>query len=152
MKLNNISTFLLLLSIVTISSCAKGTKEINYNKDDCDYCRMQIIDDRYAAEIITGENKVYKFDSIECLVGYSIVKNVTASDSVKFYVSNFLNPGIFIEIHNSFFVHNNNFMSPMGLNVQAFSSQPDCEKFVKENGGEEINWDEVVEMVEESNE
>jgi copper chaperone NosL len=133
--------------IVTVLSCIKETKEINYNKDECDYCRMQISDNKYAAEIITGESKVYKFDSIECLIGYSLVKNVTESDSVKFYVCDLFHPGNFIEIRNSYFVHNDNFMSPMGLNVQTFSSQSDREKFVKENGGGEINWDDVVIMV-----
>jgi copper chaperone NosL len=112
---------------------------------------MPISDNRYATEIISNDAKVYKFDSIECLIGYSLVKNVTQNDSVKFFVSDFLNPGRFIEIGNSFFVHNDKFMSPMALNVQTFSSQTDCEKFVKENGGTKISWEDVVKMVKESN-
>jgi copper chaperone NosL len=150
MKLNRISTALFFLLIVIISSCANGTKEINYSKDECDYCKMQISDNRFAAETITNEGTVYIFDSIECLIGYSLVKNITENDSEKFYICDFLNPGSFIEIGNSFFVHNNDFMSPMGLNVQTFSSQSEREKFVKENGGEKINWDDVVNMVKES--
>jgi copper chaperone NosL len=152
MKLNRISTVLFFLLIVIISSCTNGTKEINYSKDECDYCKMQISDNRFAAEIITNEGTVYKFDSIECLIGYLLVKNVTDSDSVKFYICDFLNPGRFIEMRNSFFVHNNDFMSPMGLNVQAFSTESECKKFVKANGGKQISWDKVVEMVKKSNE
>ncbi len=147
MKLNRISTVLLLLLIFIISSCADRQKKINYNSDECDYCRMQISDNRYAAKIVYNNERLYKFDSIECLIGYSLVKNVTESDSVKFFVCDFLNPGSFIYVGKSFFVHNDDFISPMALNIQSFSSQSDREKFVKENGGTEINWDEVVNKV-----
>jgi copper chaperone NosL len=145
--LNFVSVLTLILFFFILTSCTKKAEEINYNNDECDYCRMQISDNRYAAQIIVKSDKVYKFDSIECLIGYSLVKNLTDSDSMKFIVSDFLNPGRFIDVGKSFFVHNDKFMSPMALNVQTFSSQSDCEKFVEENGGKEISWDDVVNMV-----
>ena len=145
--LNFVSVLSLILFYFTITSCSKKVEEINYSNDECDYCRMQITDNRYAAKIVEKNDSLYKFDSIECLIGFTLVKNVSENDSVTFYVCDFFHPGNFIEIKNSFFVHNDDFMSPMALNVQSFSSQSDREKFVKENGGEEISWDDVVNMV-----
>jgi len=145
-----VSVFSFLVLIVTLASCAKKAEEINYNNDECDYCRMQISDSRYAAKIVVKDEKLYKFDSIECLIGFTLVKNISESDSVKFYVCDFSNPGNFQEVINCFFVHNNDFESPMALNVQAFSSQTEREKFVKENGGTEISWDDVVNLVKET--
>lgn len=150
MKLNKISTALLLLLIVIIASCTDRQKKINYNSDECDYCNMQISDNRFAAEIITNEGTVYIFDSIECLVGFAMVKNIVDDNSASFYVCDYLSPDNFLDAKKSYFTHNEDFRSPMGLNVQAFSSQSEREKFVKENGGEEINWDDVMNMVKES--
>ena len=145
-----VSVLSLFLLFVTLTSCSKKAEEINYNNDECNYCRMQISDSRYAATIVVKNDKLYKFDSIECLIGFTLVKNIVENGSMAFYVCDFSNPGNFIEVKNSFFLHNNNFMSPMALNVQAFSSQSEREKFVKENGGEEISWDDVVNMVKET--
>jgi len=145
-----VSFFSLILLFGMLTSCQKKAEEIIYNNDECEYCRMQIGDNRYAAQIIVKNDKVYKFDSIECLIGFTLVKNIVENDSVSYYVCNFSNPGNFIEVKNSFFVHNKDFMSPMALNVQTFSSQSEREKFAKENGGTEISWDEVVEMVKET--
>jgi len=148
--LNFVSALSLILFYFTITSCSKKAEEIDYNNDECDYCRMQISDSRYAAKIVVKDEKLYKFDSIECLIGFTLVKNISESDSVKFYVCDFSNPGNFPEVINCFLVHNNDFESPMALNVQAFSSQTEREKFVKENGGTEISWDDVVNLVKET--
>jgi len=35
----------------------------------------------------------------------------------------------------------------MGLNVTTFNSEEQAQKFISENGGEKINWVEVIELV-----
>ena len=139
-----------LLLIVLISACSQKTEEIKYDSDECAYCTMQIRDNKYAAEIVADDGTVYKFDSIECLTGFTLVKNIVGDESQKFYVNDFMKPGNFIDARNSYFVHNKNFSSPMGLNVQAFASETEQENFIKENGGENISWEDVVKMVKES--
>jgi copper chaperone NosL len=148
MKLS--SSLIVLIIFLTVTSCSKKPEKINYSKDECDYCTMQIRDNRFAAEIVTGENKIYKFDSIECLIGFALTKNILDDKSNSFFVCDYLSPGNFLDFRNSFFTHNDYFSSPMGLNVQAFSTESARENFIKENGGTKISWDEVVKMVKES--
>jgi len=148
------STIVLLLLTTLIISCSekKETETINYGSDECSYCTMRISDNKYAAEIITSDGKVYKFDSIECLTGFAIVKNYIEDESQKFYVNDFKNPGNFIDARKSFFVHNKNFSSPMGLNVQAFSTENERDMFEKKNGGDKISWEDVMKLAQEINE
>jgi len=151
MKLFQLSiAFTVLMLLLMVTSCSKTTEEINYNSDECDYCTMQIRDNRFATEIITDDNKVYKFDSIECLIGFALAKNILDDKSLSLFVCDYQNPGKLLEVKSSFFTHNENFTSPMGLNVQTFSTESDQEKFVNENGGTKIGWEDVVEMVKES--
>jgi copper chaperone NosL len=138
----------MLLLIVT--SCSKKPEEINYKSDECDYCTMQIRDNRFAAEIVTDDNKVNKFDSIECLIGFALAKNILDDKSLSLFVCDYENPGKLLKVKSSFFTHNENFTSPMGLNVQTFSTESDQEKFVNENGGTKLGWEDVVEIVKES--
>jgi len=150
MKSYNKLKFALILALLVIVACTKKQEEVSQRAEECVYCTMQISDDKYASKIITSDEKVYKFDSIECLIGFASVKNLIDGETQNLLVSDYSNPGNFINVRNAHYVHNDSFRSPMGLNVQAFSSQSDREKFVKQNGGEIINWDDVVNMVKES--
>ena len=133
--------------IIFIFACSQKTEEIKYGSDECAYCTMQIRDNKYAAEIVSDDGTVYKFDSIECLTGFTLVKNIVGDESQKFYVNDFMKPGNFIDARKSYFVHNKNFSSPMGLNVQAFASETEQKNFIKENGGDKISWEDVIELV-----
>jgi len=111
---------------------------------------MLISDNRYGAELVTDKGKVYKFDSIECLVNFAFAKNVVANEKYNLLVTYFSNPGKLNEARSAVYIHNDNFRSPMDLNVAAFSNVSDAQKFLSENGGRQITWIDVVEMVKQS--
>jgi copper chaperone NosL len=62
--------FLLPIIALLFISCSKVPEKINYGEDHCMNCEMTIMDKRYGAEIVTVKGKVYKFDSVECLVEF----------------------------------------------------------------------------------
>ncbi len=133
--------------IVLLAGCEQKPEPIKYGEDECELCRMKIMDYKYGAELVTDKGKVYKFDSIECLIGYSLNKNLIGNENHLMLVSDYSNPGNLVDAKKSFYVHNNNFRSPMGLNVSAFGSEAEQLKFVEENSGEKLNWIEVIELV-----
>ena len=108
---------------------------------------MQITDNRYGSEIITDKGKVFKFDAVGCMIEYAMVKNFLGDSNQKFLVTDFAAPGSFIDASDAFYVQNENFRSPMGLNVMAFDSEISRQKFVAESGGSLLNWVDVIELV-----
>jgi copper chaperone NosL len=137
-----ISSFFILLA-----SCGSKQEPINYGHDECEFCRMQISDNRYGAELVTDKGKVYKFDSIECLIEFAMVKNLIGDSNQNLIVTDFAQPVTFIDAKSAYYVHNDNFRSPMGLNLSAFDSEISRQKFVAENSGQILNWIDVIELV-----
>jgi copper chaperone NosL len=147
MNKNIFSLIFLINLLLLLSSCGSKPEPINYGQDECEFCRMQISDNRYGAELVTDKGKVYKFDSIECLIEFAMVKNLIGDSNQNLLVTDFAQPETFINATSAFYVHNDNFRSPMGLNVSAFDSEISRQKFVAENSGQILNWIDVIELV-----
>lgn len=142
---NRLSFFLFLL--FALANCKSDPEPINYGHDECEFCRMLITDNRYGSEIVTDKGKVFKFDEVGCMIEYALVKNLIGDANQKFLVTDFATPKTFIDANSTFYVHNENFRSPMGLNVAAFVSEVSRQKFVAESGGSVLNWVDVIELV-----
>lgn len=138
---------LLFLFIIPLISCGANPEPINYGKDECEFCRMLITDNKYGAELVTDKGKIYKFDSVECLVDFAITKNLTGDQTQTLLITDFSSPGNFVDARSAYYVRNNEFRSPMGLNVMAFGANTVMRKFVSENGGEVLSWVELIEIV-----
>jgi len=147
MRQHNSSLGLIIILLFALTSCSSQPEPINYGHDECDFCRMQISDNRYGCELITDKGKVFKFDEAGCMIEYALVENLIGDANQKFLVTDFAVPETFIDANNGFYVHNENFRSPMGLNVMAFDSEVSRQKFVAENSGHLLNWIDVIEMV-----
>ena len=147
-KLFNIfRVIFILLTILTLASCGGEPEPINYGHDECEFCRMLVTDNKYGAELVTDKGKVYKYDSIECMIEFSLVKNTLGDTNNKLLITDFDNPGNLVDARNSVYVKNNKFRSPMGLNVTAFNGEEQLQKFISANGGEKLSWVEVIELV-----
>ncbi len=136
-----------LVTLITLASCGSEPEPINYGHDECEFCRMLITDTKYGAELVTDKGKIYKFDSIECMIEFSLVKNTLGDTNNKLLITDFNNPGNLVDARNSFYVKNDKVRSPMGLNVTAFNGEEQAQKFISENGGEKLSWVEVIELV-----
>ncbi|WP_456403023.1 nitrous oxide reductase accessory protein NosL [Persephonella sp.] len=140
--------FVIYLTVFILISCQKveGPVPIEYGIDKCSYCSMTIMDDRYGSELVTEKGKVYKFDSVECLAGYYL-KNKDKIKIKGMYVTDFVSKKL-INIRDAYFLHSKNLPSPMGLNLSAFSSKDELEKVRSKYGGEILNWENILNLVE----
>ena len=142
-----VALLVLIILHLPLSGCKTDPEPINYGHDECEFCRMLITDNRYGSEIVTDKGKVLKFDEVGCMIEYAMVKNFIGDANQKFLVTDFASPESFMDANSAFYVENENFRSPMGLNVSAFNSEISRQKFISESGGSILNWVDVIELV-----
>lgn len=100
--------------VALAAACGSAKPQpILYDVDVCAYCRMQISDPRFGAEIVTRHGKPIKFDSIECLVSY-YKQAIAASDVASVWVSDATHPGTLIDASTARFVDLGPGRAPMG--------------------------------------
>lgn len=129
----------LLFIMVALLGCDSKPEPISYGKDACHFCKMNIMEPEYAAELVTAKGKVYKFDDVACMVKYLKSGEFSESD-FKFILVNDFNSKELIDVHLATFVRSENYKSPMRGDAAAFekSLAP-----AKSDSNELVSWDEL---------
>lgn len=141
-------SLLALLFAFILTSCSSGPEPINYGSDNCEYCRMGIVDARFGCELVTVQGKNYKFDSIECLAAFSLKGNVPEDEIASLWVTAYPSPARLIAVSASTYLRSDALRSPMGMNFSAFASRSEAEVAIKEYRGQILSWQELVELIE----
>ncbi len=141
----NKSLLILLISTCLLSACSKKPQPITYGRDGCDFCRMTIVDQGHAAQLVTQKGKNFKFDAIECLVHY--LDDKEQSDFSHILVASLNEPGILLSHSDAVFIISNNIPSPMGAFLSAVRVREDADEIVDKNGGVIYNWEELNQVL-----
>ena len=129
------------------SACgAPGPRDIAYNSDACDYCRMTISDERFAGQFITRKGKVHAFDSIECLAAFYI-GGTSPVERGHVWVADFANPGHWVAAERAVFARAETRRSPMGLDIMAFHADADTAAIRRDMKASIMRWPDVLELV-----
>ncbi len=146
MNLHKITYLTALLVLAFIgTSCSQEPQEIHYNSDECAHCRMMITDNKFAAQLVTDKGKAFKFDAIECLTAYSKA-NKEVADGAKYWVSDYNNPGSWLNTEEAVFIKSDVINSPMGASLLALSNKSEAEAHLQEKPGRIISWEQMLQI------
>ena len=132
-----------IISILAVS-CRPSPQPINYNEDECAYCKMKISDSRFGAELVTNKGKVYKYDSAECLF-----RTCVDNGQQKYaflLVTDYSTPGTLIPAKEAFYLISIQQPSPMGGNLSAYAEKGKADQAKNSKSGEIYSFDEVLEI------
>lgn len=131
-----------LILLWCFSSCVPQPEPIHYGSDPCDFCKMNIVDTQYAAELVSSKGKVFKFDAIECMVHYLHENQQTAF--AYQLVNCYDQPKILQGVEEVRFLKCPALASPMGAFLSAFSKSEEARKVQAAKGGVLYSWSELL--------
>ncbi len=125
---------IILFGVLSLLGC--GSSEIRpvdiYPEDVCTFCKMAFSDQRYAAEIISREEEVAKFDDIGCMIKYRNMRDNSGTSTV--FVKDYETRGWIPE--DRAVIIQTDIMTPMGSGKIAFSDSVGMKLFLRGRGGE----------------
>lgn len=124
---------------VLLISCKVEPQAIEYGKDQCNFCKMNVVDKTHAAQYVTKKGKQFKFDAIECMVNDLSEKN--EQSIAILLVADYGNPGEMIDAKIATYLISKEIKSPMGANLSAFSSKNKAEELLQKYGGKNYTWE-----------
>lgn len=136
---NILFTFITITILFT--SCKVEPEAINYGKDQCNFCKMNIVDKQHAAQLVTQKGKQYKYDAIECMLN-EMSENEQLNNASIFLVSDF-GESQMIDAATATYLISEGIKSPMGAFLSAFSTLDKAKSAHKEHGGEIFTWQSI---------
>jgi len=135
--------FLIFILSYLLISCSVKPQKIEFGYDFCDFCRMTIVDQQHAAEIVTVKGKAFKFDAIECMM--RDLKKKEAGEVALYLITDYHTPGELSDATQATYLFSKNLPSPMGANLTGFKDSEKARQVLAEKDGYLVNWAELQE-------
>ena len=130
--------------IFLLAACGAGEIKpvpIDTAADMCSFCRMAISEKRFAAEIITNNEEVFKFDDTGCLLRYQKANG----DKIKIaaiFVSDY-ETREWIKADEAFFVRSTSVKTPMSGGILAFADKTKADAEAANSKTEVLRFDKL---------
>ena len=112
-----------------------------------DYCGGTIGEIRFGGELVTTDGDTFRFLSTECMAGF-VAENGIANGQVRsMKVVEYTHGSRLIDAREARFVRSEQHSSPSGLDILATDRELIAYNLRRFFGGDELSWDEVVELV-----
>jgi copper chaperone NosL len=129
--------------VFVLSSCTAKPQPFQYGTDNCDDCKMTIMDQKFGGEIVTKKGRVFKFDDIHCLLHFLRSGQVKSTDIKETVFIDYNTPNKFLSSASAVFVTSDRLESPMNSNTSAFGNKAAADKKASEVQGKTSNWEEL---------
>lgn len=108
-----------LLGAAALACGTPGPTPIAFGEAACDHCHMTIVDQRFAAELVTRTGKVYVFDDAGCLATFAVTGPVGPEQVHSVWVTDFRLPGTLMPAQDAIFLRTDSIRTPMSSNLLA---------------------------------
>ncbi len=133
-----------LLAALLLIGCAKQpVKPVDIAQDDlCSYCRGVIAEKQYAAEFITKDGFVRKFDDISCMVQHAKEK-VKPQNIEAYFIVDFPTQK-WVPAQQAKFVKSDKFTTPRNGGILAFQDAASAQKLASQYQAQVLTFDELM--------
>ena len=132
-----------ILVLLTLASCSRGPKELRYGSEACDFCKMTILDSKYASQLLNTKGKAFKFDDSHCLFAFMKNGGVWRNEIGGIYFSDYAGSGKWIQSDVAVFLKSDKLNGPMGGKIAVFASVESSKAAQAHAGGEIVSWQEL---------
>lgn len=129
-----------LIVISCFTACSTEPEPIKYGVVACDFCKMTIVDKRFAAEWVTDKGKVFRFDDIGCFRNFRKLENAKGAA----YLNDYNGKQSLVKAENLYYLFSTKIKAPMGGNTVAFISKEERDSMVSVLAGNPVTWSEII--------
>lgn len=132
------TSILLVLLASVLVSCSAKPRPIQEGFDACAYCKMTVMDKKYATEIVSVTGKVFVFDDAHCMQSFLSEQMIAHDDVELILLTDFNNPEQLLNIDQVLLFTSDKLKTPMNGQVIALSDSNALNQLLETMGGKHI--------------
>ncbi len=132
------SIFMIFLATL-LASCSVKPRPIQEGIDACSFCKMTVMDKKYATEIVSVTGKVFVFDDAHCMQSFLEQQMIERNDVELILLSDFNNPEQLLGIDEALLFTSEQLKTPMNGRVIAISDSNALKHLMESMGGRHIS-------------
>ena len=121
----------LIFSTLLITSCTVEPRPIQFGEDECVFCRMKLMDERFGAQVVTDKGRVFMFDDVNCMVMFMEEEENQRHNYAYEMVVDYSNPGELLDVRYTFFLKSDDIRTPMNSKVIALPDEETRDQFIE---------------------
>ena len=138
------STSILIISFTfLLAACSVKPRPIQEGVDSCSFCKMTVMDKKYATEIVSTTGKVYVFDDAHCMHTF-LEQDMMAKKDVKLVLlTDYNHPDNLLLIEDAILFTSDHLKTPMNGKIIALSDSNALNSLMQSMQGRSIpvhNW------------
>lgn len=131
----------ILFLLFILTSCDPKPTAIDYGITSCHSCKMTIVDQQHAAQLMTKKGRTYSFDAIECMV--RSLDQWKPEELQTILVTDYTTPRQLIMAQNAYYLISKAIPSPMGAHLSAFSNKENRDELANNLSDQKLSWNEL---------
>ncbi len=128
---------LLCLALLACTSSAPPKPQEIMQGDTCLFCKKPITEKQFAAEFVTKDGFVRKFDEVACMLEH--IKKVKKANISAFFVTDY-DSSKWMKAEDATFVRSNRFQTPNSGGILAFSQKPRAQSLATQFQAEVLSF------------
>jgi copper chaperone NosL len=135
---------LLACATILLSACQKAPlKPLDIATGDvCSRCRGAIAEKQFAAEFITKDGFVRKFDDISCMIEHA--KNKVKTENIAAYFTMDYPSQKWLKAEEAFYVKSDKFKTPKDSGVLTFKDQSKAQALASQYGAQLVTFNDLL--------
>ena len=132
-----------LILLLLLAACSPQPRSIRYGDDACHFCKMTVVDQQHAAQLVTAKGRVQIYDAIECLL-HDLHQQKDQTNAPAFVlVADFEQSVELLAAQSATYLISKELPSPMGAFLAGFSSPSAAKARQQIHGGRVLSWEEL---------
>lgn len=137
-------SILIAFPLLCLTSCSAKPEPLQIGKDNCEHCKMTVMDKKFGAELITEKGKIFKFDDIGCAFSYIKSSGIDLTKQKGLYFLVLDTADILVDYKKVVLLKGDAITSPMSSNIAAFLNPDAARTFAQKNNLQSVTIDELM--------
>lgn len=107
------TSIIIILSTLFLVACSVKPRPIQEGVDNCAFCKMTVMDKRFASEIVTNTGKVYVFDDAKCMKIFVQEETIAKEEIKLMLITDYNEPDVLLPAEKAILFTSDDLHTPM---------------------------------------